>query len=168
MTTNSVRVLVMTIGTGDVARLEETLLTPLRKSIATDAWARVILLPSSVTEEFAQRLGRELQGAEVAIRPLPGGDENDAESGLLSFRHRSSRDAACGSTGTGGGGLHPRHQGHECRVGPGGDTSWNTAPALHHRTARPTWDGRIRPGRWCGRRERQWSPVIDVSTWRTT
>ena len=85
MTTNTARVLVMTVGTGDVTKLEETLFAPLRKSIATDAWTRVILLPSSFTEEFAQRLGGGLEGAEVAIRPLPGGDENDADRAYSHF-----------------------------------------------------------------------------------
>ena len=85
MTANTARVLVMTIGTGDVTKLEETLFAPLRKSIATDAWVRVILLPSSVTEEFAQRLGCDLEGTEVAIRPLPGGDENDADRAYSHF-----------------------------------------------------------------------------------
>ncbi len=85
MTTNTGRVLVMTVGTGDVTKLEETLLAPLRKSIATDAWTRVILLPSSVTEEFARRLWHDMEGVEVAIRPLPGGDENDADRAYSHF-----------------------------------------------------------------------------------
>ena len=85
MTTNIDRVLVMTVGTGDVTKLEETLFTPLRKSIATDAWARVILLPSSVTEGFARRLKQDMEGAEVIIRPLPGGDENDADQAYSHF-----------------------------------------------------------------------------------
>ena len=85
MAANTTRVLVMTVGTGDVTKLEETLFSPLRKSIAADTWARVILLPSSVTEEFAQRLGYDLEGAEVAIRPLPGGDENDADRAYSHF-----------------------------------------------------------------------------------
>ena len=85
MTKNPARVLVMTVGTGDVTKLEETLFTPLRKSIATDAWARVILLPSGVTEEFAQSLRSELEGTDVAIRPLPGDDENDADRAYSHF-----------------------------------------------------------------------------------
>ena len=40
------RILVMTVGTGDVTKLEETLLTPLRKSVATDHWARVMRTPA--------------------------------------------------------------------------------------------------------------------------
>ena len=85
MTRIPARVLVMTVGTGDITRLEETLFTPLRKSIATDSWARVILLPSGVTEEFARRLGCGLDGVEVVIRPLPDGDENDADRAYSHF-----------------------------------------------------------------------------------
>ena len=79
------RILVLTVGTGDVTKLEETLLTPLRKSVATDHWTRVVLLPSSVTEEFARRLRQGLEGVEVAIRPLPEGDENDADRAYTHF-----------------------------------------------------------------------------------
>lgn len=79
------RILVLTVGTGDVTKLEETLLTPLRKSVATDHWARVVLLPSSVTEEFARRLRQGLEGVEIEIRPLPEGDENDADRAYTHF-----------------------------------------------------------------------------------
>lgn len=79
------RILIMTVGTGDIDRLEETLFTPLRKSIATDAWARVVLLPSKVTEEFAQALRDRLAGADVDISPLPAGDENDADAAYTHF-----------------------------------------------------------------------------------
>ena len=79
------RTLVMTVGTGDLDRLEETLFTPLRKSIATDAWARVVLLPSSVTEDFARTLRRQLDGTAVEVSPLPTGDENDADAAYVHF-----------------------------------------------------------------------------------
>ncbi len=85
MPRQSGRTLVMTVGTGDRDRLEETLFTPLRKSIATGAWARVVLLPSRVTEEFAQALQARLDGAAVEIRPLPAHDENDADSAYAHF-----------------------------------------------------------------------------------
>ena len=77
--------LVMTVGTGDLDRLEETLFTPLRKSIATDAWASVVLLPSSVTEDFARTLRRRLDGVAVEVSPLPAGDENDADAAYAHF-----------------------------------------------------------------------------------
>ena len=79
------RTLVMTVGTGDLDRLEETLFTPLRKSIATDAWTRVILLPSSVTEEFARTLRERLDGPEVDVSALAAGDENDADAAYAHF-----------------------------------------------------------------------------------
>ena len=85
MTQRDGRTLVMTVGTGDLDRLEETLFTPLRKSIATDAWARVVLLPSSVTEDFARTLWRRLDGAAVEVSPLPAGDENDADAAYAHF-----------------------------------------------------------------------------------
>ena len=75
----------MTVGTGDLDRLEETLFTPLRKSIATDAWASVVLLPSSVTEDFARTLRRRLDGVAVEVSPLPVGDENDADAAYAHF-----------------------------------------------------------------------------------
>ncbi len=79
------RVLVMTVGTGDVDRLEETLFTPLRKSMATDAWARVVLLPSSVTEDLARTLRERTDGTVVEVSPLPAGDENDADAAYAHF-----------------------------------------------------------------------------------
>ena len=81
------RALIMTVGTGDVDRVEETLFTPLRKSIATDAWGRVVLLPSRVTEEFARALQDRIDGAEVDVAPLPAGDENDADAAYAHFDH---------------------------------------------------------------------------------
>ena len=82
---NGSRVLVMTVGTGDVNRLEESLFAPLRKSIATDAWTQVVLLPSKVTEEFAETVRKGIRGVEVAVRPLPEGDENDADQAYAHF-----------------------------------------------------------------------------------
>lgn len=79
------RTLIMTVGTGDSSRVEETLLTPLRKSIATEAWNAVVLLPSTETESFARRLREELDRVEVQIYPLPRGDENDADRAYAHF-----------------------------------------------------------------------------------
>ena len=78
------RVLVMTIGTGDRDQLEKTLFTPLQKSIATDAWAKVVLLPSRVTEGFARTLHERIDGAAVDVSPLLG-DENDADAAYAHF-----------------------------------------------------------------------------------
>ena len=85
MSENGSRVLVMTVGTGDMTRLEESLFAPLRKSIATDAWTQVVLLPSKVTEVFAETVQGEIQGVEVAVRPLSEGDENDADRAYAHF-----------------------------------------------------------------------------------
>ena len=85
MTTSPGPVLVMTVGTGDLTRIEETLFIPLRKSIATDAWTRVILLPSGITEEFAEELRNGLETVDTAIRALPAGDENDADRAYAHF-----------------------------------------------------------------------------------
>ena len=85
MTQHSGRTLVMTVGTGDLDRLEETLFTPLRKSIATEAWNRVVLLPSTVTEDLARTLHRRLDGAGVEMSALPAGDENDADAAYAHF-----------------------------------------------------------------------------------
>ena len=73
MTTSPGAILVMTVGSGDLTRIEETLFTPLRKSIATDAWTRIILLPSGMTEEFAEKLRNGLETVDAAIRALPAG-----------------------------------------------------------------------------------------------
>ena len=85
MTEYSGRTLVLTVGTGDLDRLEETLFTPLRKSIATEAWTRVVLLPSTVTEDFAQTLRRRIEGTSVEVKPLPAGDEDDADAAYAHF-----------------------------------------------------------------------------------
>ena len=85
MTQPGGRTLVLTVGTGDLDRLEETLFTPLRKSIATEAWTRVVLLPSSVTEDFARTLRHRLDGTAVEVSPLPAGDENDADAAYAHF-----------------------------------------------------------------------------------
>ena len=82
---NSNRILVMTVGTGDLTRLEESLFVPLRKSIATDAWTQVILLPSQATEAFAETVRNGIQGVKAAVRPLPEGDENDADRAYAHF-----------------------------------------------------------------------------------
>ena len=86
MATNGAKILVLTVGTGNIDSIEKTLLVPLRKSIATDAWkAVVVLLPSTVTASFAHRLRKELGGVDIEIHPLPEGDENDADRAYAHF-----------------------------------------------------------------------------------
>lgn len=81
------RVLIMTVGTGNQTQLEESLFAPLRKSIATDDWTRLVLLPSTVTETFAEALRMGIQDTDVSVRPLPEGEENNAD---LAYAHFDS------------------------------------------------------------------------------
>ena len=46
------RVLVMTIGTGNLDRLEETLFRPLTLSLETGEWQKAVLLPSERTGDL--------------------------------------------------------------------------------------------------------------------
>ena len=55
--------LLLTVGTGDVANLEQTLLVPIRKSIQQGEWAKVILIPSALTEAYARSVRESSQGA---------------------------------------------------------------------------------------------------------
>ena len=50
------RVLAMTVGTAGLARREGALFAPLRKSVATNAWSRVVPPPSGVTHDPTQEL----------------------------------------------------------------------------------------------------------------
>lgn len=75
------RALVLTVGTGNVDQLEETLLAPLRKSIRQGEWARVVLVPSQMTRGFADRLREGLGDLPIEIDPLPKrGMEDDADA----------------------------------------------------------------------------------------
>jgi hypothetical protein len=47
------RALLLAVGTGDINRPEESLLTPLRKSIDQGEWSRTVLLPSQITDAHA-------------------------------------------------------------------------------------------------------------------
>ena len=85
MLAHGARTLIMTVGTGDIDQLEDTLLTPLRKSIATDAWNAVVLLPSTMTASYARRLQEELDGVEIEIHPLPRGYEDDPDQAYAHF-----------------------------------------------------------------------------------
>ncbi len=74
------RVLVLTVGTGDLNRLDETVLAPFRKSIAQGAWSQIVLLPSSATAENANMVGEEISQTIVIVRPLrDDGAEDDAD-----------------------------------------------------------------------------------------
>jgi hypothetical protein len=86
MAESSGQVLVLTVGTGNVDQLAETLLEPLKKSIRKGEWSRVVLLPSQVTREMAERLQMELQDLPVEIRPLTESRaEDDADACFAHF-----------------------------------------------------------------------------------
>ncbi|MFZ5588007.1 MAG: TIGR02710 family CRISPR-associated CARF protein [Thermodesulfobacteriota bacterium] len=75
------RALLLTVGTGDVTKLEETLFIPLRKSISDGQFNQVILLPSQFTKDFADSVSQDLQDLRVTAEPLPTGHlENDADA----------------------------------------------------------------------------------------
>ena len=79
-------VLVLTIGTGDMDRLEETLFRPLEKSLGTGRWNEAVLLPSALTEANAQELRKRARDFPVWIEPLPeAGQENDADACFSHF-----------------------------------------------------------------------------------
>ena len=74
------RALVLTVGTGDLERQEETLLRPLRKSLRQGEWDKVVLLPSQVTAELAEKVRSQIHASATEISPLPeAGLENDAD-----------------------------------------------------------------------------------------
>lgn len=72
------RILIATVGLGNIDQLRATLLEPMKLSIRTGDWKRVILVPSVVTGELAAKLREELAGLPVELHPLPQiGDEDD-------------------------------------------------------------------------------------------
>ena len=78
--------LVLTVGTGDKETIEQTLLTPMRKSIERGEWERIILLPSRTTEAAAGTLRDRVGGSAVEVDPLPKpGQENDANQCFAHF-----------------------------------------------------------------------------------
>jgi CRISPR-associated protein (TIGR02710 family) len=80
-TNNSRRVLVLTVGTGDIDAIEPTLLVPMLKSVEDGEWDRIVLLPSRTTEEFAQTLQERIANPAVKIDALPAsGQENNADA----------------------------------------------------------------------------------------
>ncbi len=78
--------IVLTVGTGDRDRLEETLLAPLRLSMRAGGWRRIVLLPSHATRVHAERLSG-IDGLPAPdIAPLPkSGDEDDADACFAHF-----------------------------------------------------------------------------------
>lgn len=79
------KILVLTVGTGNMLKLEATLFKPLAKSISQGEWNKIVLLPSRVTEGFALHLTKRFPDLEAHVHPLPEERmENDPDA---CFRH---------------------------------------------------------------------------------
>lgn len=79
------KILVLTVGTGNMLKLEDSLFKPLAKSISKGEWNEVVLLPSRVTEGFAMCLAERFPDLETHVHSLPEeGMENDPDA---CFRH---------------------------------------------------------------------------------
>ena len=76
--------LVLTVGTGDIDNVEQTLLGPMLLSIRHGKWDRVVLLPSHETQKAAQVLSERLQEegySHITTKTLPKkGQENNADA----------------------------------------------------------------------------------------
>lgn len=80
------KVIVLTVGAGKEGQLESSLYVPLRKSIGTDCWDRIILLPSQHTVEYANEIKNQFPGLPVNICPIPDAEsENDADASFAHF-----------------------------------------------------------------------------------
>ncbi|MCY3999903.1 MAG: TIGR02710 family CRISPR-associated CARF protein [Bacteroidetes bacterium] len=81
-------VLLLTIGTGNQNNIEDSLYTPLQKSIDDGNWTQIILLPSQSTLQQAKEVKRRNNHLliEPKIIPIPNdGDENDADATFTHF-----------------------------------------------------------------------------------
>ena len=63
--------LLLTVGTGDRNRQEETLFKPLARSISRGEWSLIVLLPSQETAPMADEFAQRAKGIEVICNPLP-------------------------------------------------------------------------------------------------
>ncbi len=73
-------VLVLTVGTGRAEKLEDTLFTPLKKSVEKGRWGHVVLLPSQETSGFANEFRTRMASQSMSVQPIPKrGGENDAD-----------------------------------------------------------------------------------------
>lgn len=88
MTCSADSVLLLTVGTGDADRLEETLFRPLLQSMTTGDWNEVVLLPSTVTRRHADAVRARGDGPmdRIRVEPLPNpGMEDDADACFAHF-----------------------------------------------------------------------------------
>ena len=82
----SASVLVLTVGTGTVDKLEESLFRPLEKSLKDGNWKEAVLLPSTITEDNAEKFKNRMQDYSIKVIPLPEeGQENDADACFSHF-----------------------------------------------------------------------------------
>ncbi|MBF0177530.1 MAG: TIGR02710 family CRISPR-associated protein [Magnetococcales bacterium] len=79
------QVLLLTVGTGDGEQREATLYRPLRLSIEKGTFSEVILLPSLVSEEWAEQVRTDLASLNMHIHPLPR--KKDEENADHCFNH---------------------------------------------------------------------------------
>ena len=86
MTSRDGRVLVATVGTGNSRNPEDSLITPMLKSINDGSWRSVVLLPSRATASAAEEVRRRVADlTSIEVKPLEkDGEENDADA---CFRH---------------------------------------------------------------------------------
>lgn len=86
------RALVLTVGTGNKKKLEESLYAPLLKSMDSCQWTHVVLLPSQSTLTYAEEIASRRPDLPVEIRPLTKTDEeNDPDSCYSHFESEISR-----------------------------------------------------------------------------
>ncbi|MEC9346276.1 MAG: TIGR02710 family CRISPR-associated CARF protein [Pseudomonadota bacterium] len=80
------RTLLLTVGTGNTEDVENSLLNPLRKSMAEGGWDTIVLLPSQETVGTAARLRDEGVEGLIVVNPLPDkGDEYDPDRCFVHF-----------------------------------------------------------------------------------
>lgn len=85
MTMAEKKVLVLTVGEGTVDKLEETVVTPFRKSFEKGEWALIVLLPSHKTEANARLLEKRFPQFPLRVRALRKAKEEDNTDAC--FRH---------------------------------------------------------------------------------
>lgn len=79
------KVLVLTVGKGTVDELENTVVTPFRKSFEKGEWALIVLLPSQETEANARLLEERFPQFPLRVRALRKAKEEDNTDAC--FRH---------------------------------------------------------------------------------
>ena len=80
------KTLVLTVGTGNADDLENSLYAPLLKSIGTNSWDRIVLLPSQRTVEQANEIRSRIAKLSAEICPIPdAGSENDTDASFAHF-----------------------------------------------------------------------------------